>query len=286
MNSIEQIKETLQTFIEFQPTEFDSSSNYMGENLESQKNWLVSSIKLTRDSNLIEKSNFETFTDDLRALEDEGGHNWEIHRFGHWVCGWYEIVILNPKPWDSKVLNQALKLESALQNYPILSEDHHSRLELESFNDWVSDDGLSDVYSKIDDDDVLNPFYNQFKNSDIIEALNQCEWSYDHLSEPYVDIDENWPQIKQELLIDFEFETLSPVCNGSNQVFYFVQSFYKDIIGADQETLSDVFIGKDLYRNSEKILENFNDLKVIIEDKVWNCFKDSSGSLEAIRYNI
>lgn len=286
MENLEQIKNSLQTFGEFQPTEFDSSSNYMGENLESQKDWLVSSIKLTRDSNLIERSNFETFTDDLRALEDEGGHHWKIHRFGHWACGWYEIVILNPKPWDFKVLNQALKLESVLQDYPILSEDHHSRLELESFNEWLDDMGVNDVLNKISDDDVLSPFQDKFQNSDIIEALNECEWTYSDDGGPYVDIEEHWPFIRTQLLNEFEFETLSPPCNGSNQVFYFVQSFYKDIIGVDQDILNDVFIGKDLYRNSEKILENFNDLKVIIEDKVWNCFQDPSGSLEAIRYNI
>ena len=283
MENLEQIKNSLQTFGEFQPTQFDRKGK--GADFEN-RDWLVSSIQLNRDSGLIEKSNWLTLIDDLGALEPEGGHHWEIHRFGHWACGWFEIVVLNPNSRDSRVLDQALKLESALQDYPILSEDRLERLQLESFNDWVDDMGVSEVYNKIENDDVLSPFYNQFKDSDIIYALNECRWEYDHLDEPYIDIEENWPQIKQELLNEFEFETLSPPCNGSNQVFYFVQSFYKDIIGADQETLNDIFIGKDLYRNSEKILENFNDLKVIIEDRVWNCFQDPSGSLEAIRYNI
>ena len=283
MENLEQIKNSLQTFGEFQPTQFDRKGK--GADFEN-RDWLVSSIQLNRDSGLIEKSNWLTLIDDLGALEPEGGQHWEIHRFGHWVCGWFEKVVLNPNSRDSRVLDQALKLESALQDYPILSEDRLERLQLESFNDWVDDMGVSEVYNKIENDDVLSPFYNQFKDSDIIYALNECRWEYDHLDEPYIDIEENWPQIKQELLNEFEFETLSPPCNGSNQVFYFVQSFYKDIIGADQETLNDIFIGKDLYRNSEKILENFNDLKVIIEDRVWNCFQDPSGSLEAIRYNI
>ena len=283
MENLEQIKNSLQTFGEFQPTGFDVKGK--GADFEN-RDWLVSTIQLNRDSGLIEKSNWLTLIDDLGALEPEGSHHWEIHRFGHWGCGWFEIVVLNPNSRDSRVLDQALKLESALQDYPILSEDRLQRLQLESFNDWVDDMGVSEVYNKIENDDVLSPFYNQFKDSDIIFALNECEWSYDNHDEPCVDIEEHWPQIKQELLNEFEFETLSPLCNGSNQVFYFVQSFYKDIIGADQEILNDIFIGKDLYRNSEKILENFNDLKVIIEDKVWNCFQDPSGSLEAIRYNI
>ena len=283
MENLEQIKNSLQTFGEFQPTQFDRKGK--GADFEN-RDWLVSSIQLNRDSGLIEKSNWLTFIDDLGALEPGGGHHWEIHRFGHWACGWFEIVVLNPNSRDSRVLDQALKLESALQEYPILSEDRLQRLQLESFNDWVDDMGVSEVYNKIENDDVLSPFQDKFKNSDIIEALNECEWTYSDDGGPYVDIDEHWPFIKNQLLNEFEFETLSPPCNGSNQVFYFVQSFYKDIIGADQETLNDIFIGKDLYRNSEKILENFNDLKVIIEDKVWNCFQDPSGSLEAIRYNI
>lgn len=280
MNSIEQIKKTLQTFIEFQPTEYDRKGK--GADFDN-RDWLVSSIQLNRDSGLIEKSNFETYIKGLTDIEPEGDH-WQIHRFGHWACGWFEIVILNPV--DSLVLDQALQDHLSLTDYPILNEDHLSNMELDSYHEWVENTGLSLVYEKIDDDEILSPFHNQFKDSDIIFALNECEWSYDDYHEPYLDIEENWDQIKQELLNEFEFETLSPVCNGSNQVFCFVQSFYKDIIGADQETLNDVFIGKDLYRNSEKILENFNDLKVIIEDKVWNCFQDPSGSLEAIRYNI
>ena len=149
MENLEQIKNSLQTFGEFQPTQFDRKGK--GADFEN-RDWLVSSIQLNRDSGLIEKSNWLTFIDDLGALEDEGGHHWEIHRFNHWACGWFEIVILNPNSRDSRVLDQALKLESALQEYPILSEDRLQRLQLESFNDWVSDDGLSDVYSKIDND--------------------------------------------------------------------------------------------------------------------------------------
>ena len=280
MNSIEQIKKTLQTFIEFQPTEFDRKGK--GADFEN-RDWLVSSIQLNRDSGLIEKSNFETYIKGLTDIEPEGDH-WQIHRFGHWGCGWFEIVILNPI--DSLVLDQALQDHLSLTDYPILNEDHFSNMKLDSYHEWVDDMGVSEVYNKIDDDDVLSPFHNQFKDSDIIYALNECEWSYDDHDEPYVDIDENWPQIKQELLNEFEFETLSHASNGSNAVYFFVYKFYKDIIGADQKVLDELVQGKNVFKNSEKILENFNDLKVIISDKVWNCFKDSSGSLEAIRYNI
>ena len=283
MENLEQIKNSLQTFGEFQPTEFDRKGK--GTDFEN-RDWLVSSIQLNRDSGLIEKSNWLTFIDDLRALEPEGGHLWDIHRFNHWACGWFEIVILNPNSRDSRVLDQALVFESTLQEYPILSEDRLQRLQLESFNDWVDDIGLNEVYNKIDDDEILGPFYNQFKNSDIIYALNECGWEFDNQDEPYIDIEEHWPFIRTQLLNEFEFETLSPACNGSNAVYFFVYIFYKDIIGADQKVLDELVQGKNVFKNSEKILENFNDLKVIIEDKVWNCFQDPSGSLEAIRYNI
>tara|TARA_Y100001963_G_scaffold8871_1_gene11466 strand:+ start:220 stop:1071 length:852 start_codon:yes stop_codon:yes gene_type:complete len=283
MENLEQIKNSLQTFGEFQPTEFDRKGK--GTDFEN-RDWLVSSIQLNRDSGLIEKSNWLTFIDDLRALEPEGGHLWDIHRFNHWACGWFEIVILNPNSRDSRVLDQALVFESTLQEYPILSEDRLQRLQLESFNDWVDDIGLNEVYNKIDDDEILGPFYNQFKNSDIIYALNECGWEFDNQDEPYIDIEEHWPFIRTQLLNEFEFETLSPACNGSNAVYFFVYVFYKDIIGADQKVLDELVQGKNVFKNSEKILENFNDLKVIIEDKVWNCFQDPSGSLEAIRYNI
>ena len=274
--------ETLQRYQEYQPTSLDSSDNYLGDNLEDHQDWYVINIGLNRDSSLLDQSNFTCFTQALKDIEPEGDH-WQIHRFGHWACGWYEILILNPEA--SEVLNKALEMMESLKTYlGPLDEDHHSSLELNAFNDWI-DYGITEVRSKLENDILFGPFESKITDSEISDCLNEMEWTYAHDEGPYIDIEENWTEIKDELSKGLDFETLSPSCNGSNRVYFFVQAFYKDIIGLDQKTLDDVLKGKDLYKNSEEILENINDLKVIISDKVWNCCLDDSGSIEAVRYH-
>ena len=280
--------ETLQRFQEYQPTSLDSSDNYLGDNLDDHQNWYVSNIGLNRDSNLLDQSNFECFTQALKDIEPEGDH-WQKHRFDHWACGWFEILILNPIDiygGDALVLSKALEMMGDLETYlGPLDENHHSSLELSAFNEWLNDYAVSDVRNKLEDDILLEPFESQITDSEISDCLNEIEWTYMDDGSPYIDIDENWPLIKDELSKVLDYETLSPSCNGSNRVYFFVQAFYKDIIGANQKTLDDILKGKNLYKNSEDILENIQDLKVVISDKVWNCCLDDSGSIEAVRYH-
>jgi hypothetical protein len=68
------------------------------------------------------------------ALEILGGESetCEVHRFGHWGPGWFEIIILHP---DRE--SEADEIEGALANYPVLSDDDFSGLESEeTFEAW------------------------------------------------------------------------------------------------------------------------------------------------------
>ena len=73
-----------------------------------------------RDSDLLEESNFAC------ALKELGGEgeNVEVHRFGHWASGWFEILIVNP---NTEAAKEALRLEEKLNNYPVLDEDDFSQ---------------------------------------------------------------------------------------------------------------------------------------------------------------
>ena len=105
--------ETLQRYQEYQPTEFDPK----GKALEDHQDWYVSNIGLNRDSNLLDQSNFTCFTQALKDIEPEGNH-WQIHRFGHWAVGWFEILILNPIDiygGDALVLSKALEMMEAFE---------------------------------------------------------------------------------------------------------------------------------------------------------------------------
>ena len=59
------------------------------------------------------------------ALERLGGESEdvEIHRFGHWACGWWEALTVRK---GSEAEKEALEIESELESYPVLNEDHWS----------------------------------------------------------------------------------------------------------------------------------------------------------------
>ena len=116
----------MQTYSEFRPTSFDSAGAF----LHDQQAWLVVPVSRTRDSGPFAESNFET------ALEMLGGESGivEVHRFGHWGPGWFEIIIVKP---DSDAANIAEDIETRLEDYPILDEEDCSNREYESaFESW------------------------------------------------------------------------------------------------------------------------------------------------------
>ena len=110
----------MKTYAEFQPTGFDPK----GLALDDKQNWIVVSCGTNRDADCLTRSNF------IAALEILGGESEdvEVHRFGHWACGWFEIIIVRP---DSPAAKEAEEIEAALENYPVLDDTAFSELETE-----------------------------------------------------------------------------------------------------------------------------------------------------------
>ncbi len=115
----------MQLYKDYAPTACDTK----GLGLPDKQNWLVLLGK-NRDSSLLEKSNFDI------ALERLGGESddVEVCRFGHWACGWIEIVIVNP---ESKAAKIADDIENQLEDYPALDEDDWTTRECEAHYEWV-----------------------------------------------------------------------------------------------------------------------------------------------------
>lgn len=103
---------TLQRYGDYRPTQFDPR----GLALPDQQDWLVAPVIQTRDSEPLEASNFATF---LAALDGESD-TVEVHRFGHWANGWFEIILIDPK--DTARVERAEELGNALADYPVLDE--------------------------------------------------------------------------------------------------------------------------------------------------------------------
>lgn len=113
----------LKTYREFRPTAFDAR----GLGCEDRQTWLVGPCSRTRDSGTLERANFDALVQSLEAIDPDGTDH-EVHRFGHWGPGWFEIVLVRP---DSKAHEEAAECACALENYPVLSDDLYSQYESE-----------------------------------------------------------------------------------------------------------------------------------------------------------
>jgi hypothetical protein len=111
----------LQSYAQFSPTQFDAE----GLGLPERQDWMLAPVSQTRDSGTLDRSNFRVMLD---LLGDESD-TVEVHRFGHWGPGWFEIILIDPA--DAKRIETAQEAMCALADYPVLSEEDHSGLEFE-----------------------------------------------------------------------------------------------------------------------------------------------------------
>jgi hypothetical protein len=112
----------MQTYANYRPTTFDTA----GLGLDDRQDWLVLPVIQTRDSQTLELSNFRS------VLESLGGESdmVEVHRFGHWGPGWYEIILVHPS-----LAQQAQEIEGALADYPVFDETDLSQAEIDAEDD-------------------------------------------------------------------------------------------------------------------------------------------------------
>ena len=119
----------LQAYANFAPTAMDPT----GLNLPDRQHWLLAPVSQTRDSGTLDRSNFRTMLESLGGEDD----TIEVHRFGHWGPGWFEVILIDPA--DAPRIKLAQESACALADYPILDEEDHSRLEFEELCDsWAS----------------------------------------------------------------------------------------------------------------------------------------------------
>ena len=108
-----------------QPTAFDPR----GLGLPDQQDWIVAPVSQNRDSGPLDRSNFRSF---LKLLGEESEHV-ETHSFGHWACGWYEIIIVSPNA-PTKILQALAEGACALADYPVVDDLDFSEEEEEEAN--------------------------------------------------------------------------------------------------------------------------------------------------------
>ncbi|MHC4310848.1 MAG: hypothetical protein ACYSW3_00070 [Planctomycetota bacterium] len=201
----------MQRYREFQPTGFDPKGAFLGDD---QQDWFVVPVSRTRDTGAFSDSNFESA---LAMLGGEEPGLVEVHNFGHWGPGWFEIIIVAPYydreeirsgAWIETIEAQvAHEIESALADYPCLDEmdlsDREVEAQDEAWESWARSDyeralvnlyhfdeevpphvalHFQDIEELVDSIDDLEPIFNDV-------ASDACiYWHTDSDESQYIDV--------------------------------------------------------------------------------------------------
>ncbi|MEI6232631.1 MAG: hypothetical protein WCT04_06240 [Planctomycetota bacterium] len=118
----------METYSNYAPSGFDCPGAF----LPDRQDWFVVPVGRNRDSGPVAESNFKA------ALEMLGGESddVEVCKFGHWACGWFEIILVQPGTPFAEVGDE---IEARLDDYPFLDENDVSNREYEEFlSGWKS----------------------------------------------------------------------------------------------------------------------------------------------------
>ena len=122
----------------------DSYGNYIGDGDHAD---ILVFLNHSRDSNILTESNW------IAGLELLGGESEtvQIHRFSHWGCGWFELILIDPADTEKvEICDELLKL---LEEYPVLDDERFSDMEWEKATDywkWLNLDEKIDLCKKHD----------------------------------------------------------------------------------------------------------------------------------------
>lgn len=102
--------------------------------MEFPEHWCVGPVVLTRDSTLMENTNYIRLVeclDDNKEIEGD----WEIHRFSHWAVGWVKHLsfrVLDEKGAPTEVYRVVKEWFDGLQDYPCADDELLSEMEYDA----------------------------------------------------------------------------------------------------------------------------------------------------------
>ena len=115
---------------------WEHANNYCGD---EYPNYYIIYSK-TRDSEALEKSNFDT----IIKLFDENKIHYINPSFNHWLCGWVEVIMIHEKYVNDLNFAQE-EIYNKLEDYPILDEGLFSEYEYEE-NTYYCNKCKKDTY--------------------------------------------------------------------------------------------------------------------------------------------
>lgn len=137
----------MQKYKDFSPTPFDET----GLNAGDQGDWLVAPCSTHRDAVTSTRANWEALTKELDAIDPEGNDH-QINSYGHWACGWFEIILVRPGSECERACNEA---EEYLSECGTLSEEDYQRVKQEDFEAswdmWLGRNAQASLIKAIED---------------------------------------------------------------------------------------------------------------------------------------
>lgn len=118
----------LPRFKDYRPTQFDGHIR-----VDEIEEFIVV-IERNRDSNILDNCNFEEV---LKHFGGETPERVEVHRFGHWGCGWFELLLVHPD-----LAEKAAEVVCSLANYPVWDDEAYSLRQLEAAEDQWDSSGI------------------------------------------------------------------------------------------------------------------------------------------------
>ena len=106
---------------DWKPTDMDKHIK-----VDGRGDWeVLSFVSRNRDSKPLDQTNFEFTQNALTGVQEEG-ENWEIMRFKHWACGWFEIIVYDPE--CKEVTEKVEDIEEMYRNHIVLDEERYMQI--------------------------------------------------------------------------------------------------------------------------------------------------------------
>lgn len=93
----------------------------------AQLNWICGPCGQSRDSDALERANFDVACERLLEV-DPGERDHEVISWKHWAVGWIDEIFVRP---GSRADGEREIMVEALENYPCLDEDRLAQYEVE-----------------------------------------------------------------------------------------------------------------------------------------------------------
>lgn len=192
-------------YANYTPSGYDPQGAF----LPDRQDWIVAPISRTRDT--ADALTIANWKAQLTLLGGES-ETVELHRFGHWACGWFEIVLVHPSRSDDiDDLVGGLNADGVLDE-KLLWEVEDAQ-ESEAWNSWGKDEFWKRLLVALPAEvrDRLDSLKPEHQSAAIDKAFDFCMQSSDWWIEHHND----GPHFNFDLVNRFDEDEIAEILNAA-----------------------------------------------------------------------